>query len=167
MSDDKFLMLHLENLMQYRNQSFKCYSTGLLPPYKYSITSTMSFWSFWEVTPLCSFHLIRSKLRHPRQQPLPSPLHTSFPIQSGELFTNMSRLNVTNPAKLKKLVKIFLWMPQILVPAAMKLAEYSNKEITDVSFRCSFQRTLPGGSLKGLRAHIAGDVPTLLSCPQK
>ncbi len=55
--------------MQYRNQSFKCFSTCLAPPYKCSITFSLSFWIVWYVTPLSSFHLIRSKLRHPQQHP--------------------------------------------------------------------------------------------------
>jgi hypothetical protein len=68
---------------------------------------------------------------------------------------------VADPVKLNKLIKIFRWMPQILVPAAMTLAEYSNKEIADLSFCRFLQHALPGRSLKGLKAHVAGDIPTL------
>ncbi len=46
----KKFTLPLENPFQYRNQSFKCYSTSLAPPYKCSITSSLSFWLVWYVT---------------------------------------------------------------------------------------------------------------------
>ncbi len=90
-----------------------------------------------------------------------------FQSKVGNSLTNTSKSNLAQPAKLKKLIKICLWMPQILVPAAMKLAEFSNKEIANLSLCRSIQIqcTLPGRSLKGLRAHVARDVPPLLVPP--
>jgi hypothetical protein len=43
----------------------------------------------------------------------------------------------------------------------MALAKYSNKEITHIAFCHFFQHALPGGSLKGLRVYIAGEVAPL------
>ncbi len=104
----------------------------------------------------------RAKLQYVHVRwPQPSPLHSSFPIQSGELFTHVLRSNVVDPATLKKLIKIFLQMLQIHMLEAMKLAEYSNKEIANHSFCRFLQHALPGKSLKELRAHISGNVPIL------
>jgi hypothetical protein len=64
----------------------------------------------------------------------------------------MFRSSSANPAKLKKLIAIFLWMPQIQLQEAMELAKYSDKEIANVTFHRFLQCALPGGSLKGLRA---------------
>lgn len=71
----------------------------------------------------------------------------------------MFRSSSADPAKLKKLIKIFLRMPLLQLRDAMNLAKYSDEEIADVAFRRFLQRALPGRSLKGLRAHVAGDVP--------
>ncbi len=79
----------------------------------------------------------------------------------------MSKSNLADLAKLKKLIKICLRMPQILVSAAMKLAEYSNEEIAILSLRRFIQHALPGGSLKGLRVHVARDVPPLPAPPDR
>jgi hypothetical protein len=64
-------------------------------------------------------------------------------------------------AKLKKLMIIFLQMPQMQLQDAMELAKNSNKEIADVAFCCFLQRALPGISLKELRAYVAGKVAPL------
>ncbi len=47
----------------------------------------------------------------------------------------------------------------------MELAKYSNKEIAGVAFRYFLQHALPGKSLKGLRAYVAGEVVLLLAPP--
>jgi hypothetical protein len=65
---------------------------------------------------------------------------------------------LADPAKLKKLIVIFLWMPQIQLQETMQLAKYFDEEIADVAFCRFLQRALPGGSLKGLRVYIAGEV---------
>ncbi len=79
----------------------------------------------------------------------------------------MFRSSFADPAKQNKLVKIFLRSPQIRLQDAMILAKYSNKEIEDKAFCHFLQRTLPGGSLKGLKAHIAGVVLLPLDCTQQ
>jgi hypothetical protein len=50
---------------------------------------------------------------------------------------------------------------ELEVAAAMKLPEYSNEEIADLSLHRFIQRALPGKFLKGLRVHITRDVPPL------
>jgi hypothetical protein len=77
----------------------------------------------------------------------------------------MFKSSFADPAKLKNLIVIFLWMPQIQLQEAMGLAKYSIKEIADIAFRGLLQRALPGGSIKGLRAHVARDVPPLPAPP--
>jgi hypothetical protein len=94
-----------------------------------------------------------------------STCQTFFSIQSRGLFCIMFRSSLVVPAKLKKLIAICLWMPQIQLQETMKLAKYSNKEITDVAFHCFHQRAHPSRSLKGLRVHVAGDVQKLLASP--
>jgi hypothetical protein len=71
----------------------------------------------------------------------------------------MSRWSSVDPGKLNTLFKIFKWVPHLCVPDAMKLANYSDEEIADVVLRPTLQRALPGGSLNGLRVHIAGLFP--------
>jgi hypothetical protein len=85
-------------------------------------------------------------------------LHSQLTVRG--LFPNMFRLSLADLAKQNKLVKIFLWTPHIWLQDAMILAKYSNEEIEDKAFCRSLQRTLPGSSLKGLKAHIARVVPS-------
>jgi hypothetical protein len=77
----------------------------------------------------------------------------------------MFKSSSANQAKLKKLIVIFLQMPQMQLRDAMKLAKYSNKEIADVAFRRFLQRALPGGSRKGLRVYVAEEVALLPAPP--
>jgi hypothetical protein len=77
----------------------------------------------------------------------------------------MFRSSSADPAKLKNLIAIFLWMPQIQLQEARELAKYSDKDITDVAFCLFLQHALPGRSLKGLRAYVAGEVAPLLAPP--
>jgi hypothetical protein len=79
----------------------------------------------------------------------------------------MFRLSSANLAKQNKLVKIFLWTPQIRLQDAMILAKYSNEEIEDKAFHHFLRRTLPSGSLKRLKAHIAGVVLPPPDCTQQ
>jgi hypothetical protein len=77
----------------------------------------------------------------------------------------MFKSSSVDPTKPKKLIVIFLWMPQIQLREAMGLAKYSIEEIADVAFCRFLQCALSGGSFKGLRAHIARDVPPLPAPP--
>jgi hypothetical protein len=79
----------------------------------------------------------------------------------------MFRSSLADLANQNKLVKIFLQTPQIRLRDAMILAKYPNKEIEDKAFRCFLQRTLPGSSLKGLKAHIARVVSPPPDCTQR
>jgi hypothetical protein len=92
-------------------------------------------------------------------------LHSQLTVRG--LFPNMFRSSSADPAKQNKLVKIFLLTPQIRLQDAMILAKYSNKEINDKAFCHFLQRTLPGNSLKGLKAHIAGAIPPPPDCTQQ
>ncbi len=49
--------------------------------------------------------------------------------------------------------------PNLQLRHAMKAANYSDDEIADIAFRCFLQRALPGGSIKGLREHVAAGLP--------
>ena len=49
------------------------------------------------------------------------------------------------------------------VPQAMKLINFSIKEVANLSLHCFIKQSLPGKMLKGLKAHVAG--PLLLSPP--
>jgi hypothetical protein len=80
-------------------------------------------------------------------------LHSQLTVRG--LFPNMIRLSLADPAKQNKLVKIFLWTPQIRLQDVMILVKHSNEEIKDKAFCRFLQHTLPGGSLKGLKANIA------------
>jgi hypothetical protein len=67
----------------------------------------------------------------------------------------MFRLTTANPAKLKKLIKIVLQVPTLQLRHAMKAANYTDDEISDIAFRCFLQRNSPGGLIQGLRVHVA------------
>ena len=71
----------------------------------------------------------------------------------------MFRLTTANPAKLKKLIKIVLQVPTLQLRHAMKAANYTDDEISDIAFRCFLQRNSPGGLIQGLRAHVAAGLP--------
>jgi hypothetical protein len=84
-------------------------------------------------------------------------LHSQLTVRG--LFPNMFRSSSADLAKQNKLVKTFLQTPRIGLRDAMILAKYSDEEIKDKAFCRFLQRTLPGSSLKGLKAHIAGVIP--------
>jgi hypothetical protein len=90
-------------------------------------------------------------------------LHSQLKLRG--LFPNLFRLNLADPANQNKLVNNFLWIPQIRLQDTMILKKYSNKEIEDKAFCRFLQHTLPGCSLKGLKAHIAGVVPPMPVAP--
>jgi hypothetical protein len=57
--------------------------------------------------------------------------------------------------KKKEFINIFLLMPETRVDDAMRKAEFTEKDITDLLLRRSLQSALPGGSIKGLQDYIA------------
>jgi hypothetical protein len=64
-----------------------------------------------------------------------------------------------DPAKLKKLIKIIQQAPTLQLPHAMKAANYTNDEITDIAFCHFLQQNLPGRLIRGLGAHVAVGLP--------
>ncbi len=71
----------------------------------------------------------------------------------------IDRSRSVDPDKLKKVIKTLLNMPDMKVPQAMLLARFSDKEVVDLSLRGFIQQSLPGKTLKGLKAHVSGPLP--------
>ena len=61
-------------------------------------------------------------------------------------------------AKVDHAVKTLLKAPGLLVPEAMKLANFSKSVIADDNVRRAIRRRLPGGTKKGLTATCAHPV---------
>ena len=59
-------------------------------------------------------------------------------------------------AKKKKFVDIFLLMPETRVADAMRSAKFTEEDIPNLTMRRFLQRALPGGSIQGLKAYVAG-----------
>jgi hypothetical protein len=70
-----------------------------------------------------------------------------------------SRRFTVYSAKKKEFINIFLLMPESSVLNAMKQAKFTEEDIADLRMRRFLQRALPGGSIKGLKAYIAGLLP--------
>jgi hypothetical protein len=73
-----------------------------------------------------------------------------------------SRRFTVDSAKKNKFVDIFLLMPETGVADAMRSAKSNEEDIADLQMRRFLQRALPGGSIKGLKAYVAG-----LLCPMR
>ncbi len=71
-----------------------------------------------------------------------------------------SRWFTVNPAKLKKFLNVMLQVPKLCVPDAMKLVNFSDKDIADLSLRRFLQRSLPGGAIKAMKVHLVGLLPS-------
>ncbi len=80
-------------------------------------------------------------------------------LQVEEPSANMDRSRSVDPDKLKKVIKTLLNMPDFKVPQAMLLARFSNKEVANLSLHWFIQQSLPGKTLKGLKAHVSGPLP--------
>jgi hypothetical protein len=70
-----------------------------------------------------------------------------------------SRQFTVDSAKKKEFINIFLLVPESSVLNAMKQAKFTEEDIADLRMRRFLQRALPGGSIKGLKAYIAGLLP--------
>jgi hypothetical protein len=91
-----------------------------------------------------------------------SPHVHIIPTPRTYIITNINMVRLVDPAKFAKLVKVVRLAPNLFIPDAMKLAEYSNDEIADLSFRRLLQRRLRGGSLDSFRAIVrAEEAPPL------
>jgi hypothetical protein len=77
-------------------------------------------------------------------------------LQVVESSATMKRSTSVDPDKLKKVIKPLLNLPALKVPQAMLLARFSDKEVADLSLRHFIQQSLPGKTLKGLKAHVSG-----------
>jgi hypothetical protein len=72
-----------------------------------------------------------------------------------------SRRFTVDPAKLKKFLNIMLQAPKLRVPDAMKLVEFSGKDIADLSLWHFVQHSLPGGRIRAMKVHLVGAVGLL------
>jgi hypothetical protein len=70
-----------------------------------------------------------------------------------------SRQFTVDSVKKQYFINIFLLMPETGVNDAMRKAKFTEEDIADLQLRRFLQRALPGGSIKGLKAHIAGLLP--------
>ncbi len=59
-----------------------------------------------------------------------------------------SRRFTVDPAKSKKFFNVMLQAPKLRVPDAMKLANFSDKDIADLSVRRFLQHSFLGGQSK-------------------
>jgi hypothetical protein len=66
-------------------------------------------------------------------------------------------VRLVDQAKLKKLLGVFKKVPHLSIPDAMKLAKYSDNEISDLTFCRFLQRALPGGLINAFSALLAGE----------
>ena len=95
------------------------------------------------------------------------PPYISFPIQRGIVFVMASRQFTVDSAKKKEFINIFLLMPESSVLNAMKKAKLTEEDIANLQMRRFLQRALPGGSIMGLKAYIAGLLPPPPDCLQR
>jgi hypothetical protein len=80
-------------------------------------------------------------------------------LQVEEPSATMDRSGSVDPDMLKKVIKTLLNMPDMKVPQAILLARFSNEEVADRSLHRFIQQSLPGKTLKGLKAHVSGPLP--------
>jgi hypothetical protein len=73
-----------------------------------------------------------------------------------------SRGFTVDSAKKNKFVDIFLLMPETGVADAMRSAKFTKEDIPNLQMWLFLQRPLLGGSIKGLKAYVAG-----LLCPMQ
>jgi hypothetical protein len=59
-----------------------------------------------------------------------------------------SRQFTVDLAKLKKFLNVMHQAPKLRVPDAMKLANFSDEDIADLSLRRFLQHSLPGGTTR-------------------
>jgi hypothetical protein len=80
-------------------------------------------------------------------------------LQVEEPSATMNRLRSVDPDKLKKVIETLLNMPNMKVPQAMLLARFSDEEVANLSLRWFIQQSLPGKTVKGLKAHVSSPLP--------
>jgi hypothetical protein len=78
-----------------------------------------------------------------------------------------SRQFTDDSAKKKEFINIFLLMTESFVLNAMRQAKFTKADIANVRLWRFLQHALPGGSIKGLKAYIAGLLPLPPDCRQR
>ena len=71
-------------------------------------------------------------------------------------FAIMVRSSSVDPAKVKKVIKFLIRQPDMKVPQAMKLTNFSKEEVANLILRCFIRQSLPGKPVAGLKAHVLG-----------
>ncbi len=71
----------------------------------------------------------------------------------------MARSSSVDPDKVQKCMKYLKNRPDMKVPKAMKLTNFSIKEVANCSLCCFIMQSLPGKTMKGLKAHLLGSFP--------
>ena len=66
---------------------------------------------------------------------------------------NMVRSSSVDPDMVEKCIKCLINRPDLKVPQAMKLTNFSVEEVANLSLHCLIQRSLPSKTLEGLKAH--------------
>jgi len=70
----------------------------------------------------------------------------------------MVRPSSVDPDKVQKCVKYLKKRPFLTVPEAMKQTNFSAEEVANLSLRQLIRQSLPGKTLKGLKAHALGSL---------
>ena len=60
--------------------------------------------------------------------------------------------------KVENCIKYLKNRPDLKVPKAMKLTNFSVKEVANLSLCCFILQSLPGKTLKGLKVHVSGSL---------
>ena len=85
-----------------------------------------------------------------------SPEALTNPIPRTSIITYITMVRPVDQAKLKKLISFIRLVPHLSLPDAMKMAKYSDNEISDRSLQRVLLRHLPGHSLVAFREILAG-----------
>jgi hypothetical protein len=86
-------------------------------------------------------------------------------LQVVESSATMERSRSVDLDKLKKVIKTLINLPDLKVPQAMLLARFSNKEVANLSLHHFIWQSLPGKTVKGLKAHVLSPPPPPLLQP--
>ena len=71
----------------------------------------------------------------------------------------MVRSSSVDPAKVKTVIKFLVKRLAMKVLQAMRLIKFSNKVVDNLSLRCFIQQSLPGKTVKGMKAHVSRLLP--------
>ncbi len=65
----------------------------------------------------------------------------------------------------KKVIRFLIKQPDMKVPQAMKLSDFSNEEIANLTLCRFIRQFLPGNTVVGLKALVVGPLPPPLMPP--